>query len=124
MKKIMIAMCLAGALCAFSADEKAPNTDAPTKPRRTMGQRGPRPQLTEAQRKERREKFMAEMKARREEAQKKVINVLKEAGLSEEKAKETAEKIEKIRMEGRRFPGMGPGMGPQGGRRGPRPEAK
>lgn len=135
MKKLMIAMCLAGALCAFSADEAAPKAEGKAPARRQMGQRPPRQPLTEAQRQEFREKFLAQMKTRREETQKKIVNTLKEAGLEEAKAKETAEKIEKIMMEGRRMgPGMGPGMGGRGpgmgrgprgerqGRRGPRAE--
>ena len=128
MKKIMIAMCLAGALCAFSAEgEKATKGDAaPAK--REMRQRPQRQRMTEEQLKERREKFMAMIKERREAQQKKIVDALKEAGLNEAKAKETAEKIGKIMMEGRmmgpggRGMGTGPrGMGP-GGRRGPRPE--
>ena len=107
MKKIMIAMCLAGALCAFSADEEA--APKPEARRPAMGQR-----MTPEQMKEIREKMQAEMKARREATQKKIVDALKEAGLDEDKAKETAEKIEKIQMEGR--PQMRPGMGrgPQG----------
>lgn len=126
MKKIMIAMCLAGALCAFSADEDAaPKAEGQAPARREMrGQQRPQRQMTEEQRKqfeERREKFMADMKARREASQKKMIDVLKEAGLDEAKAKEALEKIQKIQQEGRpQFPGMGQGgMGPgMGGRQG------
>lgn len=129
MKKIMIAMCLAGALCAFSADEDAaPKAEGQAPARCEMrGQQRPQRQMTEEQRKQfeaRREKFMADMKARREASQKKMIDVLKEAGLDEAKAKEALEKIQKIQQEGRpQFPGMGqggmgPGMGGRQGRRG------
>ncbi len=110
MKKIMIAMCLAGALCAFAADEEA--APKPEARRPAMGQR-----MTPEQMKEFREKMQAEMKARREATQKKIIDALKEAGLDEAKAKETAEKIEKIQMEGR--PQMRPGPGGMGMGRGP-----
>ena len=124
MKKIMMAMCLIGALCAFSQDNQTPPA------RREGARRGEFRNLTPEQRKERMEKFRAEMKARHEATQKKIVDTLVEAGLSQEKAKETMEKIEKIYLESRPMrPGMGPGMGGrgpgmgpggQGGRRGPR----
>ena len=120
MKKIMMALCLIGALCAFSQDNQTPPA------RREGARRGEFRNLTPEQRKERMEKFRAEMKARHEATQKKIVDTLVEAGLSQEKAKETMEKIEKIYLESRPMrPGMGgrgPGMGPggQGGRRGPR----
>ena len=131
MKKIMMALCLIGALCAFSQDNQTP-------PARREGARRAahdRTQwrgdnLTPGERKERMERFRAEMKARHEATQKKIVDTLVEAGLSQEKAKETMEKIEKIYLESRPMrPGMGPGMGGrgpgmgpggQGGRRGPR----
>ena len=136
MKKIMMALCLVGALCAFSQDDQTPPPA-----RREGARRGEFQRLTPEQRKERMEKFRAEMKARHEATQKKIVATLVEAGLDEAKAKETMEKIEKIYAEGRPMrpgmggPGMGPGgrgpgMGPggrgpggpggQGGRRGPR----
>lgn len=117
MKKIMMALCLAGALCAFSQDNQTPPA------RREGPRRGEFQRLTPEQRKERMEKFRAEMKARHEATQKKIVDTLVEAGLSQEKAKETMEKIEKIYLESRPMRrgmgGRGPGMGP-GGRRGPR----
>jgi len=132
MKKLMFAMCLAGALCAFSAEEaKAPKAEGGAPAKREMRQRPQRQPMTEEQIKERREKFMAMIKERQAAQQQKVVDALKEAGLDEAKAKATAEKIQKIYMEGRMGPGgrsMGPGgrgMGPgPRGPRGPRPEPK
>jgi len=108
MKKIMMMALLACATCAF-ADAPAPKAKAPE---------GARQQLTPEQRKERRERFMAQMKARQEAVQAKVVDALKAAGLDEAKAKETAEKIQKIYAEGR------PQRPMNGGPRRPRPEAK
>lgn len=116
MKKLIMLACLAGAMCAFSDDAAPKAADAAKDKAPAVAQRQrPSPEEMKA----RREKFMADMKARREATKAKVLDALKEAGLDEAKAKETAEKIEKIMMEGRR---MGPGMhrGPgEGHRRGP-----
>ena len=115
MKKLMIATLIACMTCAY-ADTAAPK--APEGHARAVGAQ--RPQLTPEQRKERREKFMAQMKARQEAVQAKVVDALKEAGLDEAKAKETAAKIQKIYQEGRP---QRPNFQGQGARR-PRPEAK
>jgi acyl-CoA reductase-like NAD-dependent aldehyde dehydrogenase len=115
MKKMITTLCLVGALCAFSQDNQTPPA------RREGPRRGEFQKLTPEQRKERMEKFRAEIKARRDATQKKVVSTLMEAGLDEAKAKDTAEKIEKIYLEGRRMrPGMGGprgfGMGGRGNR--------
>ena len=112
MKKIMMMALLACATCAF-ADDPAPKAKAPEGGRARQQQ-----QLTPEQRKERRERFMEQMKQRQAALQAKVVDALKEAGLDEEKAKATAEKIQKIYSEGR------PARPMNGGARRPRPEAK
>lgn len=112
MKKLMIALCLMGSLCAFSQEPA-------TKP-----EAGARPKMTQEQRKAMRE----QMKARREAVQAKVVAILKEAGLDEAKAKDAAGQIEKAYMEGRPMhqrPGMGGPNARHGGqRRKPTPETK
>lgn len=119
MKKLIMALCLAGSVCAFSQTAEAGKVEGGPRPAA-----GERPRLTPEQRKERFEKFRAERKARYEAAQAKVVETLKEAGLDEAKAKETAAKIEKIFGELRRPPMNHPGFqggprGPHGGPRGP-----
>ena len=101
MKKIVMAALVACATCAF-AEDVAPATGSATATRQVRAAQ--RPQLTPEQRRERREKFMAQMKARQEAVQTKIVAALKEAGLDDAKAKETAEKIQKIYSEGRRPP--------------------
>ena len=128
MKKLMLAICLAGVLCAFSAEEgKATKTKGNGKARREMRQHqgnraGGHQQLTEEQRNERRERFMKMMKEREAKQKQKIIAVLKEAGMDDAKATETAAKIEKVLREGRMGPMMGgdrrPGGRDRGGRRG------
>ena len=116
MKKLMTAVLVACAMCAF-ADNAAPK--AAEGQARAVGAQ--RPQLTPEQRKERREKFMAQMKARQEAIQAKVVAALQEAGLDEAKAKDTAAKIQAIYQESRM---PHPGMQGRGASRRPRPEAK
>ena len=116
MKKLMIALCLVGSLCAFSQEPAAkPESEA-------------RPKMTQEQRKAMREKMQEQMKARRAAVQEKVVTILKEAGLDEAKAKDVAGQIEKAYMEGRPMhqrPGMGGPNGRHGGqRRKPAPETK
>lgn len=95
MKKLMIAAFLACAMCAFAEDAVA-KPEAP-KPPAVQRQK-----LTPEQRKAFHEKMMAARKARQAEIQVKVVTALKEAGLTDEQAKVTADKIEKIYMSGRR----------------------
>ena len=87
MKKLIMLACLAGAMCAFSDDPAPKAADAKDKAPVAQRQR-PTPEEMKA----RREKFMADMKARREAMQAKILDALKEAGLDEAKAKETADK--------------------------------
>ena len=118
MKKLMLVALMASSLCAFS--QEAPTAAKPEAGRQAM--RAERQKMTPEQRKEFHEKMQAARKARMAENQTKVIAVLKEAGLTDEQAKTTADKIEQIYMPAR---GPRPGQGPrQGhGRHGKRPEA-
>lgn len=116
MKKLMFAAFLACAMCVFADDPASkPANDTDRKPPMAERQK-----LTPEQRKAFHEKMMAARKARQAEIQSKVVAALKEAGLTDEQAKTTADKIEEIYMSGRRP--MGP-RHPGGPRRpgGPRP---
>ena len=118
MKKLMLVALMASSLCAFG--QGAPAAAKPEAGCQAM--KAERQKMTPEQRKEFHEKMLAARKARMAENQNKVIAVLKEAGLTDEQAKTSAEKIEQIYMAGR---GPRPGQGPrQGrGRRGKLPEA-
>lgn len=110
MKKLMIALCLVGSLCAFS-QEGAPKPEG-----------GDRPQMLQEQRKAMREKFQVQMKARRAATQAKVVGILTAAGLDEAKAKDVADQIEKTYMAA--HPGRRPGGPGAGGQHGRRPGAR
>ena len=102
MKKLMIAAILAGSMLAgaqTAAPAKAEGDKAAPPPAAERQKRTPE------QRKEFRERMLAARKARQAEILAKVTATLKEAGLTDEQAKATADKIEKIYAEGRRRPG-------------------
>jgi len=89
MKKVMIALALAGSLAAVAAEE--PAVAASAAPAASQAQLGPRVQrrapMTEEQRakmRAQREKFMAERKAAMEA---KALPIIKKYGLDDEKAK-------------------------------------
>lgn len=101
MKKLMFAAFIACAMCVFAEDAApAPAVEAARKPPMAERQK-----MTPEQRKAFHEKMMAARKARQAEIQVKVVAALKEAGLTDEQAKTTADKIEQIYTAGRR-PGM------------------
>ena len=108
MKKLMLVALMACSLCAFADDAAAPKSKvccpAPKVERQKM---------TPEERKAFHEKMQAARKARMAENRVKVVALLKESGLSDEQAAASAEKIEKIYMEGRR--GARPAKAPRQG---------
>ena len=121
MKKLMIAALLACSMCVVADEPAAPKPEAGRRPTAPERQK-----MTPEQRREFTERMQAARKARMAEMQTKVIDTLKEAGLTDEQAKTTAEKIEQIYMAGRPGGAHGGHGGRQGqnGRRRARPEAK
>ena len=103
MKKLMFAALVACSLCAFAEDAAAPKPADDAKPAKVERQK-----MSPAERKAFHEKMMAARMARKAENQKKTIDVLKEAGLTDEQSKSVAEKIEQIYM---------PNRGPRAGKR-------
>ncbi|MGN0847199.1 MAG: hypothetical protein ACI4RA_07435 [Kiritimatiellia bacterium] len=99
MKQLMIAAMLAGSMLV-GAQTAAPAKACEGKAAKPA--MAERQKLTPEQRKEFREKMLAARKARQAEILAKVTATLKEAGLTDEQAKATADKIEKIYAEGRR----------------------
>ncbi len=108
----MTSALLACALSVCAADAPAKPADGPArKPDAAQRQRP-----TQEEMQARREKALAMMKARQEAVRTKVVAALREAGLDEAKAAETAEKIQRIYMESRM-----PRHAMAEGRRPPRP---
>lgn len=119
MKKLMLAVMVAGSMIAM-ADEPAKKVEA--KPAAPVAvQPAVRRQLTPEQRAEiraKREKFMSERKAKLEAAQ---LEVLKKYGIEGDKAKELLKDLQEAMRAASPF---GMHRGTAGDRKRPRPEAK